>query len=112
MAIIPGQTWGRNQRQAGGKGKWHLLAEIRQNNSTGLLVGRWGDIPDGATFGVAICGMSVIDPIWTPAPKLKPYVSYHNFYHNGRAFPVPAASDNWCLPCVEAGLRSAGSRPI
>ena len=108
MAILPGQTWGRSQRQAGGKGKWHLLAEIRQNTSPGDLVGRWGDIPAGATFGVAVCGMSVVEPIWTPAPKLKPYTSYRN----SRTFTVPAATNNWCLPCVEASLRSAGSRPI
>jgi len=107
-SIIAGQTWARSQRQSGGKGKWHLLEELRQSTSANELVGRWETISPGCVFGVATCGMYVIDPVWQPQPRLKPHLSYLFT----QPFPVPAESKNWCLPCVEARLRVLGSRPI
>ena len=102
--INPGITWGR-ARQSAGWGKWHLLVELRRNVSGQTLVGRWGQVPAGGLFALALCGQVVNDPAWEPQPELVPYTGW------GMTSPFPVPKTPWCLPCVESSRRLAGSAP-
>lgn len=105
--IIPGVTWGRS-RQAASFGRWHLLAELRRNVSGAEITGRWGRVPAGGTFALAVCGQVVNDPSWEPQPPLEPYAGWGLT----TPFPVPAkGKGDWCLPCVEAIIRQQASVP-
>jgi hypothetical protein len=104
--IVVGTTWGRSQRESGAKGKWHLLTEIRKNTSGASLSGRWDVIPPDGVFARTVCGMNVNDPSYAPQPRLQPASAYL------RSYPVPADTENWCIPCVEAMLRLNASVQI
>ena len=106
MKILPYDTWGRSQQASGGKGRWHLLVELRRNTSGGILGGRWGQVPANGLFGLAACGQVVNDPVADPAPLLHPYT----WYKQNLPVAVPVGgSTSWCLPCAEAKARQAGS---
>lgn len=105
VPINPGITWGRPRQASGGKGKWHLLLELRRNVSGEVLGGRWGQIPVGGLFAMALCGQALNDPDWDVQPTLVPYA----WYGLSRPFPVPTTA--WCLPCGESAIRQAGSTP-
>lgn len=106
VPITPGITWGR-ARQSASWGRWHLLVELRRNTTNDVIVGRWGRVPVGGVFAIALCGQVANDPHWEPAPELGPY----NGWGMPAPFAVPAKGD-WCLPCVEASVRAASSTPV
>jgi hypothetical protein len=105
-SIILGQTWGRARQDSGGKGKWHLLAEIRRNVSGQTIMGRWSSIAPGAVFAVALCGMALPDPEWDPQPALVPNVWW------SWVTPFPTPKTAFCLPCAEAAIRQNASLPV
>ena len=105
-SIVPGQTWGRSRQASGGKGKWHLLADVRRNTSGRPITGRWGSIEAGAVFAVALCGIALADPVWDPQPALVPRSWWGTF----APFPVPRTAH--CLPCAEAAIRDHASVSI
>lgn len=103
--ITPGTTWGRPVQPSGAKGKWHLLVEIRRNVSGVVITGRWAIVPVNGVFAMALCGQVLTDPVWDAQPPLVPYAGW------GMPAPFPVPNRDWCLPCVEAAVRQAGSVP-
>ena len=106
ISITPGQTWGRSRRLSGGKGKWHIFAEVRRNISGQTIIGRWGQIDPGEVFAVALCGIALNDPEWDPQPVLVPNMWW------GQNAPFPTPKTAFCLPCAEAAVRQNSSMPI
>jgi hypothetical protein len=104
--IVVGTTWGRSKRYSGAKGKWHLLTEVRHNTSGRILSGRWDAIPVDGVFARTVCGMNVNEPSFVPQPRLKPGGKWVSEY------PIPADTQDWCLPCVESMLRLLASHTI